>query len=341
MRNDQTCDLALGVTGHEVAAREAGPNGMKPPLSSHPAFSIILMAWAAALLGLLVWVAPGLFTATLAKATGWPAFSPPIGASVAALVGACLGYAASSGIRRFQSRPVNRAKRQVCVAMADCQNNTASSVEESAKPKPEAAIDAMPESIASADEGLGDLDGDVLILDNPLILDDHFDASAVFEKSNCTAEDEVCPDVDPPEQEVTACDPAVDPSMVDSGNSIPLSKDESKQGAAVQVLQAPPVSSLSMMQLTERFAVALDDHRSETGLRRGFPSESLERLRAIQGRGKGLPAEPKLSRRDEHIDENDGIQTYVPRPVMAQQTIETEAALRDALETLGRMSGSR
>ncbi|RJY09434.1 hypothetical protein [Aurantiacibacter aquimixticola] len=89
----------------------------KPPVSAHPAFPAVVALWFAALFGVGMMIVPAHVLETLVARTGLaaalPAAAPPLGdtariaiASVAALLGAVLGYLAAKRLGRTNARPV-------------------------------------------------------------------------------------------------------------------------------------------------------------------------------------------------------------------------------------------
>ncbi len=109
------------------------------------------------------------------------------------------------------------------------------------------------------------------------------------------------------------------------------------KGAAT-VLKSRPISQMSLVQMIERFALALDEHRAavrhegESTIAR-FPSPALiEAMRTLP------VVNPKsLHRFASHEFASHGNAALATDP--AQQADDTERALREALEKLQRMSG--
>ena len=95
-------------------------------------------------------------------------------------------------------------------------------------------------------------------------------------------------------------------------------------GKAVQQLRGAPVDGLNMVQLLERFAVALEDHRLHSNVAADFgtisPSEALDAL--------SYPVDDKTNG---HLRTGVSVRT---------RAIETENALREALSKLDRLSGA-
>ncbi len=98
-----------------------GASRTSRPLSAHPAFPVIVALWFAALLGLGTFVVPPAYYEGLVVGTGLaglvPAAAPPLGdtarlalSAIAALLGALLGLAIATRIRRVQDEPQARTE---------------------------------------------------------------------------------------------------------------------------------------------------------------------------------------------------------------------------------------
>lgn len=304
--------------------RQKAGNARRAPIARHPAFGAIITAWLAALMGLGTFVWSGKVLAALA----------------AAILGGLVGWFGARFISRNAGSQSSRSERE-----NTSENSETCEPEESVVPlfesetETENAVDSpdlpeMPDDrpafIEVNELGLASLDADI---ESETDLDDfswqtsasvgavewpehveeisNNEPVAWVEAETELTEQPVVADPDPVELSIEACDP----------------------DSAAKVLRSQKIEDMSLVQMIERFALALDEQRelraaNGSAIARDLPDPALvEALRTLPliNKNRGLQYA---------TDGNAALDISV-----AAQADETEAALREALEKLQRMSG--
>ena len=308
----------------------------RAPLAAHPAFAPILALWFAALCGLAVMVLPMQILEPAVAASGIEKYvsaaAAPLGntaqfilAGMATVAGAVLGFLFARTLARFSNRPLRTAQ-----------------------PAPDAATGTPTENYVAdepfpfdADRFVDNIEADYEPLEDrgPSVLDveaiDEYVSELSSQAGDPSAIDEY--------PELYADDYGVSEETSDTEN---YRSDDSNFGAAPRdpdwndeptdglgVLRQRPIEKLSLAEMLERFGGALAERREEIARDPKLRSQAgpiiADALRALS-EGNSRPQQRMIT---SHGNAAIDVATR-------EQVDQTEAALRDALEKLQRMSGN-
>ena len=345
-----------------IAAANMRPQS-KCPLSQHMAYVPIISLWTGALLALPLLVMPSAMATGLGESVGLADQSAAILSTLAAGLGALVGFGAARTIAARQSvvgrpmptlfvdapiaeataEPVQSGRTEnilrledTCIAADDVADEIAgSAIFEVEPPKCDAdeIADAGADEIARESE-IADPDPapDLTIAVNfPPWPDAMEQPDAQIMSAAKPAE--IAPNVEVEAEavivpEAETVKPAPHPAKAPSVESDAPDQATPIGGKAVRQLRSKDVADLNMVQLLERFAVAMDHHRDTAD---GQQSAAPGHANLSQGRhmDPGTKFYP-----DSDIDgQRSGVSTRT-------QAIETENALRNALNDLDRLSGA-
>ena len=295
----------------------------KPPLSQDAAYVPIVSVWAAALLALPLLVMPAAMATALGVGIGLPELSPIALSAIAACLGALVGFGAARSIAAYQSK-----------------GDTPTSAP---------AVQAVGEQIADEPEVQAD-DEDILVLEETSI-EPEVVAQPIPKPTRATNFPPWPDGLEQPSAEIILPEAMPKPAApVEVAPEAPLAQPIAPPianisvkfekpvpatpigGKAVQQLRGADVADLNMVQLLERFAVALDHHREAVG----------EAGRGQQIRADGQAGAAQADQQSPVTNFYPDSDIDAPRSGVSTRTraIETENALRNALSDLDRLSGA-
>ncbi len=295
----------------------------KPPLSQDAAYVPIVCVWAAALLALPLLVMPAAMATALGSILGLPDLSPITLSAIAACLGLLVGFGAARSVAAYQSP----GDQPALVALA---------------PLAPAELEEQAEVHADTE--------DVLVLDETSI-EPEISVQPITEPTRATnflpwpdgleqpSSEIILPEAMPkpvaPVEVAPEAAPAQPVAPPIANISIKFEEPATATpigGKAVQQLRGADVADLNMVQLLERFAIALDQHREAVG-----EADSGQQTHAHSQTG-ATQAEPQIPITNFYPDSD----IDAPRSGVSTRTraIETENALRNALNDLDRLSGA-
>jgi len=322
------------------------------PVSQHAAYVPIVSVWAAALLSLPLQVMPPAMATGLGADVGLAGLSAAILATLAAGLGALLGFGAARSIAARQST----LGRSVQASIVDAPVSEIAA--EIVQPTPTQDILVLEEANIEPDEAGGAIAEHEILVPEPIpepIPDPAQEltvavnflpwadaleqpsaeiiSAAPIPEAAPEAEPETAPEVEQIAKPVAVLEAIPAQLLPQPAETISVKIDEPAQatsigGKAVRQLRGTHVADLNMVQLLERFAVALDHYRDAADSQQG--DDLGDTIEAQSARPSPMT---------NFYPESDAVS---PRSGVSTRTraIETENALRNALNDLDRLSGA-
>ena len=351
----------------EMDAVRSRRSGARSHISGHPAFVPIVTIWAAAMLGLSILVIPMAMAEQLGAIFGLTQFAPLALAAIAGLIGALTGFGGARLFRSYQSEPLVRTPalpfEQAVAEPVDPQQSPSAveedkGIDEEVSQDDVLSADVLILADAIAEEAPADAeptDPAMRARDQSEHMEQQTDdqSQALVEAEPAVVEASTPAKITPflpwpdgleqPVAEVIAVPapkaaPSPDNKQIERNDSMaelaPKPAIESAApGKAVQQLRSEAIDKMNMVQLLERFAVALGDYRQHADAPHSLSVDYSMANPNIAGPSEALDAltDPIDGRSDDHLRTGVSIRT---------RAIETENALRDALAKLDRLNGA-
>lgn len=292
----------------------------KLPLSQHAAYVPIISVWAAALLALPLLVMPAAMATGLGNGLGLPDLSPITLSAIASCLGAIVGFGSARSVAAYQSpadKPALAAFAPPVLAQLDEHAEVHPDIEdvlvlEETSIEPEISVQPIPVPTRPTNflpwpDGLEQPRAEII---PPEAMPKPVEAAPAAAPAQPIA---------PPIANISV-------KFEEPAPATPVG------GKAVQQLRGADVADLNMVQLLERFAVALDHHREAVG-----EADSGQQTHA-HGQTGATQADPQIPITNFYPDSD----IDAPRSGVSTRTraIETENALRNALSDLDRLSGA-
>ncbi|MEP5937828.1 MAG: hypothetical protein ABJ239_05840 [Erythrobacter sp.] len=330
----------------------------KTPISQHPAFVIIVSVWAAALLGLPMLVMPATLAQGFAENLGLGAVAQTLIAAIAAIVGTTGGYGVARAVKSRQSQTFlsDLQDSPQIEEVLEIEPEVEAEVETEAKPEVEAKPQdgaeqesqaahytiTMPTQFVPWPDDLPQPEVEILVAP-PRKIGRKVEPKVEPEIEHAAESQPV--DETPAEAPVeTQFEAQADPGG-ELAPSQPVAEQETPSlqphrqpqrqpiGKAVQKLRGEAVGDLNMMQLLERFAIAMADHREHAVTVQADQNHAPQKQATVASLSQALDAldDPLGDHEPGHLRTGVSVRT---------RAIETESALQEALIKLARLSGA-